>query len=346
MERSSKKGLDPGSLVYVGPNKTHAARIDIWHYDENGAIHESPVHGFDWNHWSPQREKTWIEVSGIHQKEIIEKIGIQFGIDPLVQEDIMNVHGRPKLDDYDAFQFICIKAMDVRVVEPFRMEQFSLIIKKNLIISFQEEEGDCFESIRERLMKPKSKICNYSTHYLAYSLLDSIVDDYLKISETFGKRIEIIESMLTKNTKETHFKTLLQIRKELLDFKRSIDPTREVIHLLAKDDQLETKKYFVDLYDHILFVSDNLHFHRELLSNSLELYHALSNHKTNQVMRLLTMITTIFVPLTFIVGVYGMNFEHLPELHWKYGYGAVWAFMVLLIILQLWWFKKNRWIGK
>lgn len=346
MERSSKKGLDPGSLVYVGPNKTQAVNIDIWHYDENGAIHERVQGTIQWDLWNPKKEKTWIEVSGIHQKDIIEQMGSRFSIDPLVQEDIMNVHGRPKMDDYEDYQFICIKAMDVRVIEPFRMEQFSMIIKENLIISFQEEEGDCFDTVRERILKPKSKITHHSAHYLAYTLLDSIIDDYLKISETFGKRIEIIESMLTKQTKENQFKTLLQIRRELLDFKRSIDPTREVIHLLAKGNHPETQKYFVDLYDHILYVSDNLHFHRELLSNSLELYHALSNHKTNQVMRLLTMITTIFVPLTFIVGVYGMNFENLPELHWKYGYPAVWGFMVVLILLQLWWFKKNRWIGK
>jgi len=201
-----------------------------------------------------------------------------------------------------------------------------------LVISFQEEEGDCFQSIRECLQKPKSKIGQFSAYYLAYALLDSIIDDYLKISETFGKRIEIIESMLTKQTKETHFKILLHIRRELLDFKRILDPTREIIHLLAKGENTETKKYFVDLYDHILYISDNLHFHLELLSNSIELYHALSNHKTNQVMRLLTIITTIFVPLTFIVGVYGMNFDVLPELHWKYGYIGVWIFMLLLVV--------------
>lgn len=346
MERSSKKGLEPGSLVYVGPAKSQAVSIEIWHYDETGAERESITNEFDWIHWQPKREKTWIEVSGIHQKEVIEKMGLRFGIDPLVQEDIMNVHGRPKLDEYDEFQFICIKAMDVRVVEPFRMEQFSLIIKKNVVISFQEEDGDCFQSIRERLQKPKSKVGQFSAYYLAYALLDSIIDDYLKISETFGKRIEIIESMLTKQTKEAQFKTLLHIRRELLDFKRVLDPTREIIHLLSKGENTETKKYFVDLYDHIQFVTDNLHFHRELLANSMELYHALSNHKTNQVMRLLTIITTIFVPLTFIVGLYGMNFENMPELKWEYGYWGVWIFMLLLVVLQLWWFRKNRWIGK
>jgi len=345
MERSSKKGMEPGSLVYVGPGKTQEVSIDIWHYDEWGVERENYDSEFDWSSWQPKRKKTWIEVCGIHHKEIIASIGERFEIDHLVLEDIMNAKGRPKLDEYDEYQFVSIKAMDVRVMEPFRMEQFSMIIKENLVISFQEEEGDCFQPIRDRLEKQKNKLCTHGSYYLAYALLDAIVDDYLMISETFGKRIEIIESMLTKQVKETQFKTLLHIRRELLDFKRSIDPTREVIHLMAKGTNEETKKYFVDLYDHILFVSDNLHFHRELLTNSMELYHALNNQRTNQVMRLLTIITTIFVPLTFIVGVYGMNFDVQPELHWHYGYLAVWIFMILLIAVQLWWFKKNRWIG-
>ena len=346
MDRGSKKGLEPGSLVYIGEKKSYDVQIIAWHYDETEIEKELLPISVDWTTWQPNKAKTWIEINGIHNPTVIAAIGSKFQIDHLVLEDIMNAKSRTKIDEYDHYLFLCLKAIDVKRSQPIHMEQFSLIVGENIVISFQEEEGDCFHSIRDRLNKAKSKMRSNSSFYLAYALLDSIVDDYLLISEQFGKRIEVIESILTKQIQDQQFKMLLQIRRELLDFKRSIDPTKEVIHLLAKKNELETKKYFVDLYDHILFVSENLQFHRELLSNSMELYHSLNNHHTNQIMRLLTIITTIFVPLTFIVGVYGMNFDVLPELHWKYGYLGVWSFMVLLIILQIWWFKKNRWIGK
>jgi magnesium transporter len=344
MNRSDKKGLEPGSLVYVGPAKSHKTEVWAWSYNELGCD-VMQLHTLDEIYtWIPTREKFWLEVKGIHEKDVVEAVGSRFEIEPLVLEDIMNVAGRPKVDEYADFRFISIKAVDVTQPDNLRMEQFSLVLMNHGLVTFEENQTDSFDSVRDRLKKAKSKLSQAPVSYLAYSLLDNVVDDYLKESEQFGRRIDLMESLITKQAREEQLKLMLKLRRELLDFKKSMDPIKEIIHLLSKEENQHTHKYFVDLYDHILFVSDNLTFHIELLRNTMELYHALLGEKTNKTMRVLTIITTVFVPLTFIVGVYGMNFDYMPELHWKAGYMAVWSIMIVVVFFQLWFFKRQRWM--
>jgi magnesium transporter len=316
----------------------------VYHYDETGCIKEQLDLSFNWNHFQLKKEKAWITIDGIHEPQLISAIGRFFNIDQLTLEDIMNTRSRPKLEVNEHYHFACMKALDIKPDFPLVLEQFSILIMNNVVIGFQEQNGDSFHALRQKLEAGIGKIRQSNSFYLAYLMLDTLVDDYLLATENLAKRIELIESMLTKQIQQHQLKALLKIRRELFDFKLATDPTKEITSLLSKDKETGIRKYFIDLHDHMLFVGDQIQFQREIVSNSLDLYHAMSSDKTNQVMRLLTIITTIFVPLTFIVGVYGMNFENMPELKWTNGYYLTWGVMAIITLLQLRWFKKNRWI--
>jgi magnesium transporter len=344
MNRTSKRGLDPGSLVYVGSERNQMPGITVYHYDQASCDKEQLVVDFDWSQFSQKKEKAWITIDGIHDPNLISALGRFFNIDQLTLEDIMNTRSRPKLEVNEHYHFACLKALDIKPDFPLVLEQFSILILDNVVISFQEQNGDSFHNLRHKLENGIGKIRQSNSFYLAYLMLDTLVDDYLLATENLAKRIEVIESMLTKQIQQHQLKTLLKIRRELFDFKLATDPTREITGLLSKEKETGIRKYFIDLHDHMLFVADQIQFQREIVSNSLDLYHAMSADKTNQVMRLLTIITTIFVPLTFIVGVYGMNFENMPELKWDNGYYLTWVVMIIITLLQLRWFRKNRWV--
>lgn len=344
MNRTSKRGLDPGSLVYVGSERNQMPGITVYHYDHASCVKEQLNVDFDWSQFSQKKEKAWITIDGIHDSKLISAVGRFFNIDQLTLEDIMNTRSRPKLEVNEHYHFACLKALDIKPDFPLVLEQFSILILDNVVIGFQEQNGDSFHTLRHKLENGIGKIRQSNSFYLAYLMLDTLVDDYLLATENLAKRIEVIESMLTKQIQQHQLKTLLKIRRELFDFKLATDPTREITSLLSKEKETGIRKYFIDLHDHMLFVADQIQFQREIVSNSLDLYHAMSADKTNQVMRLLTIITTIFVPLTFIVGVYGMNFENMPELKWGNGYYLTWVVMVIITLMQLRWFRRNRWI--
>jgi magnesium transporter len=230
------------------------------------------------------------------------------------------------------------------VTGELEMEQFSLIVGDNYLITFQERPGDNFNPIRERIRTAKGKVRGKDARYLAYLLLDVIVDNYIKASQDYSERIDRLENQVMTRTNETTLRRILSLRKELLDFKRTIDPLKEAINSIQKELDQDIAKYYRDLYDHLVSESENLAVYREMLSNLLDLHHSSLSYKMNNVMKVLTIITTIFVPLTFIVGVYGMNFDNMPELHWKYGYFEILAVMLALTLGMLYFFKKKRWL--
>jgi magnesium transporter len=209
---------------------------------------------------------------------------------------------------------------------------------------FQERPGDSFDSIRERIRTSKGKVRSKDGHYLAYLILDTVVDNYISVSEKLATQIESLENIvITKPTQNT-LHGILELRKELLDFKRSIDPLKEAINTVTRELDDEIAKYFRDLHDHIIYESENLNMYREMLSNMLELYHSNQQMKMNQIMKVMTIMTTIFVPLTFLVGVYGMNFDNMPELHTASGYYYVWGFMVVIVGFMLIYFQRKKWL--
>ena len=344
-DRSLKKGLGPGSLVYVGDKTDAPVKVQVIDYTHE-SIYEAAVENLATCHkYMESGSVTWIDVDGIHDARMIEQIGEAFNIHSLALEDIMNSEGRPKVEFYDNFMFVVLKMIDVHPqTKELNVEQFSLVVGAHWIVTFQERPGDSFDPIRESIRKAKGRVRGKDARFLAYLLLDVIVDNYIAVSEQYAKAIEMLEQNVLRRTQESQLKEILNLRNELIDFKRSIDPLKEAVNSIQREVPDEVSRYYRDLYDHIIHESENLAMYREMLVNLLDLYHSHLSHKMNAVMKVLTVITTIFVPLTFLVGVYGMNFDNMPELHWNSGYYAIWAIMLGIVIFQLFWFRRKRWI--
>lgn len=345
MDRTSKVGLGPGALVYVGDHRHEDVQINVIDYSANSYDSFILKDLEQCTKYGSTDSVTWFDVSGLNDPSIIEKIGSAFNVHILVLGDIMNSSSRPKVEFFDDYIFITLKMLDFQgSQESLNSEQFSLLIGKGFLLTFQERLGDNFDPIRERIKTSKGKVRGQDAAYLAYLLLDVIIDNYIKVSQLYFTRIEKLEQVVLKRPNEFTLYQILGLRKELLDFKRSIDPLKEAINSLANESEPENAKYFRDLYDHIIYESDNLTMYREMIVNLLDLHHSTLNMRTNAVMKVLTVITTIFVPLTFIVGVYGMNFDNMPELHWKHGYFYIMGFMTMTVIGMMIYFRKKKWL--
>ncbi len=343
--RAAKSGLGPGSLVHVGDHKEHAVRIMVMDYD-HANLSEKPVTDLNsCDVYSTSNTVTWIDIDGIHDSHVMEEIGRKFNVHILVQEDIMNSESRPKVEFFDEYMFITLKMLELSPKDQtLNVEQLSLIVSEKYVLMFQERPGDSFDSIRERIRTSKGKVRGKDGYYLAYLILDTVVDNYISVSEKLSAQIETLEDVvITKPTQYTLHR-ILELRKELLDFKRSIDPLKEAINTVTRELDDDIAKYFRDLHDHIIYESENLNMYREMLSNMLELYHSNQQMKMNQIMKVMTIMTTIFVPLTFLVGVYGMNFDNMPELHSTNGYYYVWGFMAVIVGFMLIYFQRKRWL--
>lgn len=288
---------------------------------------------------------TWVDVDGAHDPIMVEEIGKKFGIHILVLEDVMNAESRPKVEFFDDYMFIVMKMIDVDPQSgQLHVEQFSLIAGERYLITFQDQPGDSFDRVRDSIRSAKGRVRSKDARYLAYLLLDVIVDNYIAASEGYAERIDALERQVLGKPNERTLLTLLALRKELMDFKRSVDPLKEAVNSIQREVPADIGKYYRDLYDHIVHESENLAMYREMLLNLLDLYHSTLSYRMNGVMKVLTVITTIFVPLTFFVGIYGMNFKHMPELSWEYGYYLAWAFMVVIVVLQLSYFRRKGWL--
>jgi magnesium transporter len=329
---------------------TGSARITILDYDEQhfqerkAEVVEEP---------SPPRDRptvTWINVDGL-QPETVEKIGESFGLHPLVVEAILNRDQRPKLEDFVDYLYIVLKMLsyDDKANE-IATEQVSLILGSNYVLSFQEErEGDVFNPIRERIRSEKaSRIRKMGVDYLVYSLMDSVVDSYFTILEKVGERIEFLEEELVAKPTPTVLQAIHDLRREMISLRKSVWPLREVISGLERGESKligeEAQVYFRNLYDHTIQVIDSVETSRDIISGMLEIYLSSISNKMNEVMKVLTIIATIFMPLTLIAGIYGMNFRYMPELEAPWGYPLAWVAMLIVAGLMLLYFRRKRWI--
>lgn len=349
-KRSKKIGLPPGALVHIGEGKTAVPRITVIDYDET-RFEEREVRTVE--ECFPFRDKptvTWINVDGVHQIEIIEKLGHCFGFHPLVMEDILNTDQRPKMEIYGDYLYIVLKMLyggdpDRRV----EAEQVSLILGSNFVISFQEEkEGDVFNPVRERIRTGKGLIRKMGSDYLAYSLMDTIVDHYFLILERLGDKVELLEEELMARPTDRTIQGIQTFRNEIAFVRRVVWPLREVVSSLGRREspliKETTEIYLRDVYDHTVQVMDTIETYREMISGMLDIYLSSVSNRLNSVMKVLTIIATIFMPLTFIAGIYGMNFKYMPELEWRWGYPAIWILIVLIGVSMAIYFKKKRWI--
>ncbi len=349
-ERSKKAGLPPGSLVHVGEKKIAESRITLIDYDE-GHFEERQVQQVEkCFRFRETPTVTWINVEGLHQVEILEKLGESYGFHPLVLEDILNTDQRPKMEDYGDYLYIVLKMLNYNANQTqIATEQVSILLGSNFVISFQEGgEGDVFNPIRDRIRSGKGRIRKMGADYLAYALLDAVVDNYFIIMEKLGEDIELLEETLIARPTPATLQTIYRLKRDMLFLRKAVWPLRELLSKLERGDSPlfkdSTRIYLRDVYDHAVQVIDTNETFREMVSGMLDIYLSSVSNRLNAVMKILTIIATIFMPLTFIAGVYGMNFKHMPELEWKWGYLFIWLIMIAIGVSMLVYFKKKKWL--
>lgn len=344
--RSDKAGLPPGTLMHIGEAKKHKPKISILDYEPTKFVEKIAKNVEECFPFRHKKTVTWINIDGIHDPKIIGDLGEHFGFHTLLLEDIMNTEQRPKIDDFEDHIFIILKMLNYSKREVVT-EQISIIIGKNFVISFQESEGDIFDPIRKRIRENKGKLRKRGPDYLAYSLIDAIVDHYFAVLEKLEEQIEEAEESITRPASEI-IKVMPQLKRQTISLQRSIWPLREVVSGMMRSESPLIKKttaiYLRDVYDHTIQVMDTIETFRDILSGMLEVYLFSVSNRTNEIMKVLTIIGTIFIPLTFITGIYGMNFDLMPALKWEYGYFTVLVGMLIIIISLLFYFRKRRWI--
>src|SRR4030066_133321 len=345
-KRSEKAGLPPGTLVYVGEKKVEKVKITIMDYDETQITEKEAANIEECFPFKDKPTVTWINIDGLHEVDIIEKLGNYFGLHPLLQEDILNTEQRPKLEEPENYIFFVLKMIfSVDEDEETKAEQVSLILGHNFVISFQEREGDVFNSVRDRMRKSKGRIRRVGADYLAYALLDAIVDGYFSVLENVGEKIEDTEQQLTLNPTTQTLQLIRKLKNEMIFLRKSVWPLRELISgFLRLESSLVTQAtgvYIRDVYDHTIQVIDTIESYRDMISGMLDIYLSSMSNKMNEVMKVLTIFASIFIPLTFVAGVYGMNFEVIPELKWHWGYFALLGFMAIIGISMLIYFRKK-----
>jgi magnesium transporter len=344
---SQKAGLSPGTLVHIGSQRVAKVRVTVMDYDEF-KLEEKEVTKVE--ECFPFRDSptvTWINVEGLHEIDLIERLGAHYSLHPLILEDILNTAERPKLEDYGDCLFLVLKVF-VRNGQPEeKMHQVSLVLGPNVVITFQERETGVFDGLKDRIRKGKGRLRKLGADYLAYAVLDGIVDSYFGVLEKLGEEIELVEDELVADPKREILHRIHGLKREMIYLRKSAWPLREVINGMERLDtplvKATTDVYLRDVYDHIVQIIDTMETSRDILSGMLETYLSSVSNRMNEVMKVLTIIATIFIPLTFIVGVYGMNFKFMPELEWRWGYFLIWGIIAAVGITMIAFFKKKKW---
>jgi magnesium transporter len=346
---SDVAGLPPGTLVHVGEQRTEKTKITIIDYDEDQFQETQCKTIEECFDYKDKPTVTWINIDGIHQVDIIEKVGKHFDFHPLLLEDIANTEQRPKAEDFDDYVFIVLKMLYYDAKEgEIIAEQVSMVLGSNYVLSFQEREGDAFNRVRERIRNSKGRIRRKGPDYLAYALLDAVIDSYFGILEKFGVYIEGMEEELITEPEPKTLQKIHALKREMISLRKSIWPIREVVSGLERGGsgliKEDTHIYLRDAYDHTIQVIDTIETYRDMLSGLLDLYMSSMSNRMNEVMKVLTIIATIFIPLTFIAGLYGMNFHNMPELGWGMGYPLTLVVMISIVIVMLFYFRSKKWL--
>ncbi len=348
VKKSAKRvGESPGTLVYNGEHKTE--KVDITLIEYNKEFHEK-IKLKKIEDCFDRRNKDsikWVNIEGLHDISLIEKVGKEFKLHPLMLEDILNVTQRPKMDDYEDYLLVTLKMLyynNKRIIT----EQVSFVLIDNYIFSFQEFEGDVFDQVRERIGAAKGNIRKQGADYLLYALIDAIVDSYFFILEQIGDISEDIEHQLMEEPHKEVLQAIYGLKREMIYLSSSIWPLREVVgNLTRTDSQLikdNTRLYLRDVYDHIVQIIDIIESYRDIMTGMLDTYLSSISNKTNDVMKILTIFSTMFIPLTFLAGIYGMNFKYFPELDVPWAYPAFWVITIVIIIVMLVYFRRKKWL--
>jgi magnesium transporter len=346
---SKKAGMPPGTLHPNGEPRTGPVRITVIDYDADH-VEERKVEAIE--ECYPYRDTatvTWINIDGLANTEVIEKIGRHFSIHPLILEYLLNTDQRPKMEDLEDYLYLNLKMLMLpEGSREIKVEHVSLIIGKNYLISFQEDIGDVFDPVRERIRKEGGRVRKSGPDYLAYALIDNIVDNYFVVMEKIEEWVESLEEELVVNATRESLQKINRLKKDMIFLRKAVWPLREMILALERMEspliRQDTRIYLRDVYDHAIQVIDTLETFRDMVSGMIDIYLSSLSFKMNEIMKVLTLIATIFIPLTFVAGVYGMNFRNMPELGWEFGYYAVWGIMITIVVIMLVYFRKRQWI--
>ncbi len=350
-KRPKKKlGVAPGTLVHVGEPSQERITINLIDYDSE-QFHEELLAIDDVQRCCQLKASpsiSWININGVHEIGHIEALGNCFNLHPLVLEDILNTDHRPKVEDYEDYLFLVLKMLFYDREGGIHTEQVSLVLGPNYVLSFQEKTGDVFDGVRDRLRIAKGRIRKQGADYLAYALMDAIVDGYFSILEQIGDEIEEMEQELVTDPSPQTLNRIHNFKREMILLRKAVWPLRELISALQRGESRliaeTTAIYLRDVYDHTIQVVDTVETFRDLIAGMLDLYLSSISNRMNEVMKVLTIIATIFIPLTFFAGIYGMNFEYMPELKWRWGYFGLWGVMLAISAGMLIFFRRKRWI--
>ncbi len=348
-------GQSPGSVVYSGPERDAPVTFKLICYQDE-RFEELTDLSFE-EALRRLREDAgvrWLNVDGVHREELVEQLGGALELHPLTMEDIVSLGQRPKVEDYDRYLYIALRMLSYdqadasRDVPQLLNEQLSLVVLNGIVVTFQERPGDVFEPLRERLRQGKGQLRRLGADYLAYALMDIVIDRYFTVLEDYGDVIEALEAAILESPDNATLQRVNHLKRETLLVRKAVWPLREVISGLERDEgELMSRTvvaYLRDAHDHAIQVIDTVETLRDMLTNLHDLYLSALSYRMNDVMKVLTIIATIFIPLSFLVGVYGMNFHHMPELAWPWAYPALWGLMIAVALTMLAAFRRRGWL--
>ncbi|MDT8403005.1 magnesium/cobalt transporter CorA [Sulfuriflexus sp.] len=347
---SEKSGLPPGSLVHVGEVPAAATRISILNYSKDACKEYVAVESIgEALQFKGTDSVTWVNIEGLADTGFVESVGEAFDIHPLVLEDILNTNQRPKFEEYDDYLFLVLKGMylapDNGLID---YEQVSILIIDNFVFTFKERQDDILDDLQSRIKSAKGRLRSQGADYLAYRIIDTIVDLYFSIEGVLDDEIESIEDELLTNPDLETLTSIMRVKRELLYIRKASSPLREMLRdLLRSESGLikdETTIYYRDVYDHVLRLTESIDTYRDILTGLLDIYHSSISNKMNEIMKVLTIFASIFIPLTFIAGIYGMNFEYMPELEWKWAYPSLWGVFIVIIVALVVYFRRRKWL--
>lgn len=342
-------GKAPGELIFIGEQKVQEATIRVIDYDRDNLSEHKLKDIKDGIPYKETETVTWLNINGLQDTELIMQVGQGFGLHALVMDDIVNTGQRPKMEEYDDYLFFVVKMMRYDEAEGLiKSDQLSMILGKSFLLTFQEQPGDVFEPVRDRIRKQKGRIRKVGIDYLAYALLDTIVDNYIFIIERLGEQIEEIEDEILDNPSQDVLARINNYKREMNYLRKSVRPAREFMLKLSRLDsnliQDETTPFLKDLLDLASQAVEVIDTYREMLSDHLNIYNTGVSNRLNEIMKVLTIFSAIFIPLTFIAGIYGTNFENLPELHYRYSYFIMWGVFLAVSLVMLLFFRRRHWL--
>ena len=339
----------PGTVTYIGRKEKSETILEVIDYNTHSFERFTSKNPEDAFKFEEEDKITWINLDGLSNTQEIEKVGEYYELHPLIIEDIVNTNQRPKIDEYKDYYFIVAKMLYYKEDGRLEQEHISFVLGRNYVLTFQEAGGDVFDGVRERLENAKGRIRSRSADYLVFALLDAIVDNYFVVVEEMSDKIENLEEQLfsSRSNDDTTFE-IQELKRTMLRIRRAVFPLREVVNRMEKLNsgiiEEQTMNYIRDLYDHLNQVTENIEIYREMTWGLMDMYLTTISNKMNEVMKVLTIMASIFIPLTFLAGIYGMNFKYMPELDWKYSYPILLLIMLFLLLGMLYYFKRKRWL--